>query len=271
MGPRGPIYIALATWPGLSARRTRPSLARHVDQREGRPSARCLGGRVGAQPARSAPPRRWRVWRWPASPVRDPFGAASTSRSASPSGWLHAGCVARDEACRTVPAGLFVARRDVARAAARGQSSSLRWQAVGARLSPWSWMALRSPDRSSTGAVPFVATVAGSRRARGRHRRPDRADRSSLVLEQPGAVVRAMVDGCRLPTGPGRPWVLHLGSAGDLRRLRRDRPQRPRHPVRRGGPRRDLVAGAQDRPRAAAVDRRPRARSATSGSRCPTG
>ena len=35
-----------------------------------------------------------------------------------------------------------------------------------------------------------------------------------------------------------------------------DRPERPGHPVRRRRPRRDLVARAQDRPRAAAVARR---------------
>ena len=39
------------------------------------------------------------------------------------------------------------------------------------------------------------------------------------------------------------------------RMARRDRPQRPRHPLRRRRPRRDLVARAQDRARAAAVDR----------------
>ena len=94
------------------------------------------------------------------------------------------------------------------------------------------------------------------RRVRGRHRwaRP---------RAQPGAR-RARARGSRrsprllAPDRTRSPWVLHLGplDPAHLRRLPGDRPQRPRHPLRRGGPRRDLVAGAQDRARAAAVDRR---------------
>ena len=50
----------------------------------------------------------------------------------------------------------------------------------------------------------------------------------------------------------------HRGTTGRRRmgRSGRERPQRPGHPLRRSRPRRDLVARAQDRPRAAALDRR---------------
>ena len=115
-------------------------------------------------------------------------------------------CVAWDEAVALCPAGLFVARRDLR--VGRPRSEQIASLAGGwGGLSPWSWIALHL-QIVDYGSVPFIATVAGYV-ALG-------ADivatgpRSSLVLGEPGDWFEAVV-GCRLPTGRGRPWVLHLG------------------------------------------------------------
>ena len=77
----------------------------------------------------------------------------------------------------------------------------------------------------------------------------------------PGRAARASLAAAaeRRPTllDRGRPLVGAVGrlDARGWENRARDRPQRPRHPLRRRRPRRALVARAQDRARAAALDR----------------
>jgi hypothetical protein len=104
------------------------------------------------------------------------------------------------------PAGFFVSRRafDVTRthdeqlAAAR-----CGW----ADVSVWRWVAVEF-QISQQGSLPFLATVSGCV-ALGADIVGVRRG-SELELEPPGPWFEAVADSW-FPTGPGRPWVLHLG------------------------------------------------------------
>ncbi len=103
-------------------------------------------------------------------------------------------------------AGFFVARRDVdVRLTREEQLARLRggWGEV----SPWAWLGVRLQIERQ-GSLPFLATVSGfvvlGADIIGLH------SQSELVLGPAGGWYDE-VAGCRFPTGPGRPWVLHLG------------------------------------------------------------
>ncbi len=104
------------------------------------------------------------------------------------------------------PAGVFVARRDVL--VTRPRAEQVATLAAGwSGLSPWRRLALHL-QLVDYGRMPFIATIAGCVAfgaeivATG--------PQSSFVLEEPGEWFGS-IDRCWLPTGRGRPWVLHLG------------------------------------------------------------
>jgi hypothetical protein len=104
------------------------------------------------------------------------------------------------------PEGVFVARRQVDARLTRAEQLvhlSGGWGAV----STWRWVAMAHQIRQH-GSLPFVATVSGfvvlGADVKGL------LGFSELVLGPSGPWFDAVAD-CRIPTGPGRPWVLHLG------------------------------------------------------------
>ena len=113
-----------------------------------------------------------------------------------------------------------------------------------------------------------------------RRRRPGHLRRRAAPHRHRGRAARRRRGRLRCAeSGPGHPssgresacsTVIDVPTSTAWENGRRDRPERPRHPLRlrRAGP--DLVARAQDRARAAAVDRGAARPSATSASTCPT-
>jgi len=108
-----------------------------------------------------------------------------------------------DEHC---PAGLFTSRRDFPVTGTRADQLAALcrgWSDV----NPWAWIAM-AHQIERFGSFPFMATIGGLVvlgadivEARGL---------SEFVLESPGRWFDAL-EGGWFPTGPGRPWVLHLG------------------------------------------------------------
>jgi hypothetical protein len=102
--------------------------------------------------------------------------------------------------------GFFVSRREFPATGSRAdqlESLGRGWGSV----CPWSWVAM-SLQIKRYGSFPFLATIGGLVvlgaeivETRGL---------SELVLESPGPWFDAL-EGGWFPTGPGRPWVLHLG------------------------------------------------------------
>ena len=120
--------------------------------------------------------------------------------------WPTVGDDVLDRAC---PRGIFIARRDVdldTPAATQRETVRADWP-----ISPYTAVLLRSRIEAS-GSLPFVATVCGFV-ALG-------ADLTGLVatahgsylleLDEPGAWFEPL-RGRRIPTGPGRPWVIRRG------------------------------------------------------------
>jgi hypothetical protein len=104
-------------------------------------------------------------------------------------------------------AGVFVSRRviDPTRSPAEQiEALSSGWGSV----SPWSWWELGCQIRAH-GSIAFVATVAGFVVCGGDI--VGLRDGSRLLLEPPGEWFGSFV-GHRFPSGPGRPWVLRLGT-----------------------------------------------------------
>jgi hypothetical protein len=104
------------------------------------------------------------------------------------------------------PAGLFIARRQV-------DLTSPREEQVQALASGWGeispWLKLRMGFRiSSYGSFPFVATVAGFV-VFGAELVAFQSP-AEVLLQPPGAWFARLEDH-RLLSGPGRPWVVHLG------------------------------------------------------------
>jgi hypothetical protein len=111
------------------------------------------------------------------------------------------------EAAAWCPSGFFVSRRAFPATRSRADQMTALTGGWGS-ISPWEWVTagLRLKQH---GALPFVATVGGLVvlgadivELRGL---------SQLVLEEPGPWFDG-VAGSWFPTGPGRPWVLHLGT-----------------------------------------------------------
>jgi hypothetical protein len=104
------------------------------------------------------------------------------------------------------PTGFFVSRREFPATGSREEqlaALSGGWASV----SPWRWIAVSS-QIDCHGSFPFVATIGGLV-VLGADIVGVRS-RSELVLERPGSWFEA-IEGRWFPTGPGRPWVLHLG------------------------------------------------------------
>jgi hypothetical protein len=105
------------------------------------------------------------------------------------------------------PAGLFVSRRDVPATASREEqlaALSTGWDSV----SPWEWVVAHL-QLQQRGPMAFVATVGGLVLLGADI--VEMKGFSTLVLEDPGPWFDG-VAGCWFPTGPGRPWVLHIGA-----------------------------------------------------------
>jgi hypothetical protein len=105
------------------------------------------------------------------------------------------------------PGGFFVSRREFPATSPRAdQVASLSggWGSV----CPWEWLVV-ALQMERHGPLPFVATVGGLV-AFGADIVEVRGF-SQLVLEEPGPWFDDAA-GCWFPTGPGRPWVLHIGA-----------------------------------------------------------
>ena len=111
------------------------------------------------------------------------------------------------DAAEWSPGGFFVSRRAFPATGSRSEqlaALSGGWTSV----SPWAWL-LVALQLQRHGPFPFVATVGGLVvlgadivEVRGF---------STLELQEPGPWFDD-VAGCWFPTGPGRPWVLHIGA-----------------------------------------------------------
>ncbi len=108
-----------------------------------------------------------------------------------------------EERCRP---GLFVSRRGFPATASRQDRLAALTREWGS-VSPWQWVAVDLQIRRH-GSFPFLATVGGLVVLGADI--VELKGRSELVLDRPGAWFEEW-EGCWLPTGPGRPWVLHLG------------------------------------------------------------
>jgi hypothetical protein len=113
------------------------------------------------------------------------------------------------DAMKWSPGGFFVSRRSFPATSPRAEQVAALTGGWGS-ISPWEWVTA-GLQLKQHGALPFVATVGGLVvlgadivELRGL---------SQLVLEEPGPWFDD-VAGRWFPTGPGRPWVLHLGTLG---------------------------------------------------------
>jgi hypothetical protein len=104
------------------------------------------------------------------------------------------------------PYGFFIARRHVSAVADRAEQLAVVSTGWGA-ISPYRLLDLRM-QLDAVGAIPFVATVAGfvvlGADIRG-------VWRGALELGEPGGWFDDDLATARLPSGPGRPWVLQIG------------------------------------------------------------
>jgi hypothetical protein len=115
------------------------------------------------------------------------------------------------DAAEWSPGGFFVSRREFPATSSRSEQVAALSGGWGS-VSPWEWVVVALQVQRH-GPFPFVATVGGLVvlgadivEVRGF---------SNLVLTEPGPWFDG-VAGCWFPTGPGRPWVLHIGAPSRL-------------------------------------------------------
>jgi len=104
------------------------------------------------------------------------------------------------------PAGFFVSRREFPALAPRDEQLAALAGGWG-EVSPWTWLVAHFQIERH-GSLPFIATIGGlvvvGAEITGKR------GASEFVLQEPGPWFDGMA-GCWFATGPGRPWVLHLG------------------------------------------------------------
>ena len=248
----------------LQPTRRRDGPARHAVRRAAvrRPRAdRARPAGRSSSTSASATPRSSRCWPLLDSPAgrRCSLAAADGTLADVPAPvWQDGAAVTVVLACRRLPGVLVDGRRDHRRRRRRGASTA----------STSSTPAPRSAgDDLVTAGGRVLAVIAHRRRRRRgagrgvRRRRPRSPSPASSAARDIAAEPLGVVEGASLRTshaGLTRPTGVRRSMPGRRRCVgewARDRPERPRHPLRRRRPGRDLVPRAQDRARAAALDR----------------